>query len=148
MKPTIDILSGDSVHHETIETVVSFLYQHLEEYGDPFAHIRMAVDYALARNGKLGGFIVTAQENGQLLGSAVVNKTGMGGYIPENVLVYIAVDHSQRGKGIGGKLMQAVMANAEGDIALHVEKDNPARHMYRKFGFTTPFHEMRWKRPT
>jgi ribosomal protein S18 acetylase RimI-like enzyme len=30
----------------------------------------------------------------------------MKDFIPENILVYIAVDNSQRGKGYGKKLMQ------------------------------------------
>jgi GNAT superfamily N-acetyltransferase len=34
-----------------------------------------------------------------------MNKTGMEGYIPENILVYIAVDRKFRGKGYGKELM-------------------------------------------
>jgi ribosomal protein S18 acetylase RimI-like enzyme len=69
----------------------------------------------------------------------------MEGYIPENILVYIAVDGSQRGKGIGKTLMQKAISLAQGDIALHVEPDNPARHLYEKLGFTNKYLEMRLK---
>jgi ribosomal protein S18 acetylase RimI-like enzyme len=50
----------------------------------------------------------------------------MKDFIPENILVYIAVDNSQRGKGYGKQLMQKAIS-AEGNIALHVEPDNPAK---------------------
>ncbi len=34
----------------------------------------------------------------------------------------------------------------DGDIALHVEPDNPARFLYEKYGFTNKYLEMRYKR--
>ena len=67
-------------------------------------------------------------------------------YIPENILVYIAVHQSHRGKGLGKKLMEYTLENCKGDIALHVEADNPAKHLYEKFGFKIPYLEMRLKR--
>jgi ribosomal protein S18 acetylase RimI-like enzyme len=70
----------------------------------------------------------------------------MSGYIPENILVYIAVDNSQRGKGYGKDLMKKAIELSEGDVALHVEKDNPARFLYEKVGFTNPYIEMRYKK--
>lgn len=76
----------------------------------------------------------------------MVNRTGMEGYIPENILVYIAVDNSQRGKGYGKSLMNKAIEIADGDVALHVEKDNPARFLYEKVGFTNPYLEMRLKK--
>jgi ribosomal protein S18 acetylase RimI-like enzyme len=42
--------------------------------------------------------------------------------------------------------MQKTLSLAQGDIALHVEKDNPAIGLYEKIGFTTPYLEMRFKR--
>ena len=70
----------------------------------------------------------------------------MGGYIPENILVYIAVRGDLRGKGLGKKLMKAVLDEIEGDVALHVEANNPAKHLYESLGFTNPYLEMRLKR--
>jgi ribosomal protein S18 acetylase RimI-like enzyme len=90
--------------------------------------------------------IFIAEEQNEIVGAVIVNKTGMSGYIPENILVYIAVHKNQRGKGSGKKLMQAVLENCQGDIALHVEKDNPAKFLYEKIGFTAPYLEMRLKR--
>jgi ribosomal protein S18 acetylase RimI-like enzyme len=39
--------------------------------------------------------------------------------------------------------MNKAIELTEGDIALHVEKDNPARFLYEKVGFTNPYLEMR-----
>jgi len=70
----------------------------------------------------------------------------MSDYIPKNILVYIAVDKTQRGKGYGKDLLNKVIDLTDGDIALHVEKDNPARFLYEKVGFTNPYLEMRLKK--
>ncbi|MDT9702679.1 GNAT family N-acetyltransferase, partial [Streptomyces sp. P17] len=72
----------------------------------------------------------------EIVGAVVVNETGMKSYIPENILVYIATHAQHRGKGLGKQLMQHVIDTAHGSIALHVEPDNPAKHLYEKLGFT------------
>jgi [ribosomal protein S18]-alanine N-acetyltransferase len=50
-----------------------------------------------------------------------------------------------RGRGIGKHLMKETIKHAEGDIALHVEPDNPAGFLYEKVGFTSKYKEMRYK---
>lgn len=124
-----------------LKYISTFLVKHLERFGDPEEHIRMAMDYAL--DPARGGFVVVGNEEGKIIGAVVVNDTKMGGYIPQNILVYIAVDASQRGKGIGRKLMQAAIDKATGGIALHVEPDNPAKKLYESLGFTNKYLEMR-----
>lgn len=128
------------------EQIVDFLFEHLQEYGDPREDILKAVDYALKEKVSHGGFVVCGWEDEKIIGAVVVNRTGMEGYIPENILVYIAVHESTRGKGYGKKLMEKTIEIAEGDIALHVEPDNPARHLYEKIGFTNKYLEMRYKK--
>lgn len=125
----------------TLKDISSFLVKHLERFGDPEEHIRMAMNYSL--DPVRGGFVVVGRDEGQIIGAVVVNDTKMGGYIPQNILVYIAVDASQRGKGIGRKLMQAAIDKATGGIALHVEPDNPAKKLYESLGFTNKYLEMR-----
>ncbi|PIY08050.1 MAG: GNAT family N-acetyltransferase [Flexibacter sp. CG_4_10_14_3_um_filter_32_15] len=133
-----------------IETINEFLFKHLEQYGDPKADIRKAMEYSLSKEKGKGGYIFYAVENEgnneQIVGATVINETGMEDYIPENILVYIAVDGSQRGKGIGKKIMQEAMNSVNGSIALHVEPDNPAKKLYKKLGFTNKYLEMRWKK--
>lgn len=127
---------------ETIE----FLFQHLENFGDPQKDIEKAVNYSLQESNTYGGFVLTAKEADKVIGAVVVNRTGMDGYIPENILVYIATHKQQRGKGIGKQLMNKAIEEAQGDIALHVEPDNPAKFLYEKIGFTNKYLEMRYIR--
>ena len=87
--------------------------------------------------------LIVGLENEKIVGVVILNNTGMGGFIPENILVYIAVDNRQRGKGFGKKLMQKAIDTAKGNIALHVEPDNPAKGLYEKLGFTNKYLEMR-----
>jgi len=126
--------------------LVDFLYLHLDEYGDKWDDMESAVNYALDPNPAFGGFILTIEEQGEKKGVVVMNKTRMKGYIPENILVYIVVHKEARGQGIGKKLMQEAIQNTKGDIALHVEPNNPARHLYESVGFTNPYLEMRYNR--
>ncbi|WP_162418904.1 GNAT family N-acetyltransferase [Cyclobacterium roseum] len=144
---TIETLSvKDNATASQKHEVADFLFQHLDQYGDPKEDILRCLDYALDQSDEKGGFAVLAREDGKIVGTAVLNRTGMAGYIPENILVYIAVDASQRGKGLGKKLMKKAIDMAEGDIALHVEPDNPARILYEKLGFTNKYLEMRLKK--
>ncbi|WP_291784955.1 GNAT family N-acetyltransferase [Cecembia sp.] len=143
----IETLSAkDQATYLQKKEIADFLFVHLEKYGDPHEHIMNCLDYALDQAVDKGGFTVAAREEGEIVGAVVINKTGMSGYIPENILVYIAVDASQRGKGVGKKLMQTAIGLAKGDIALHVEPDNPARKLYEALGFTNKYLEMRLKK--
>jgi [ribosomal protein S18]-alanine N-acetyltransferase len=131
---------------EEAHALTQFLHEHLDTYGDAPEHIRSCIDYASGID-RPGGLIITAtNDEGETVGAAVVCKTGMHGYIPDNILVYLAVRADQRGKGLGRRLITEILEQTEGDIALHVEADNPARRLYEREGFTTPYLEMRWKR--
>jgi ribosomal-protein-alanine N-acetyltransferase len=125
------------------QIVVLFLKQHLEVYGDKIEDIEKAINYVFDKE---GGFILVQLIEQEITGVVVVNETGMKGYIPENILVYIAVNNKHRGKGYGKELMKNAIKLCDGDIALHVEKDNPAIFLYEKMGFTKPYLEMRLKR--
>lgn len=123
------------------DEIASFLYEHLDQFGDQKEAILKCLDYA--QNPNKGGDILLAVDSNKIIGAVVLNKTGMTDYIPENILVYIAVDNTYRGKGIGKKLMQYAIASVEGNIALHCEPDNPAFHLYEKLGFKSKYLEMR-----
>lgn len=129
-----------------IEKLTRFLYNNLDQYGDTRTAIRKAIEYAAKERPGMGGYIFTVENDQEILGAVVVNKTGMEEYIPENILVYIAVHKSHRGEGLGKVLMNYTLENCKGDIALHVEADNPAKYLYAKYGFTNPYLEMRLKR--
>lgn len=123
------------------QIIASFLFTHLEQYSDKTEDILKCIDYAM--NPNKGGTIIVGLDNEKIVGVVILNNTGMEGFIPENILVYIAVDNSQRGKGFGKKLMLKAIETVNGDIALHVEPDNPAKILYEKLGFTNKYLEMR-----
>jgi ribosomal protein S18 acetylase RimI-like enzyme len=126
--------------------LLDFLFDNLQEYGDPKPDIENSINYALKEITSFGGFIVAAYTENEISGVVVVNQTGMKGYVPENILVYIATDKNLRGKGIGKLLMQKAIELTNGSIALHVEPDNPARFLYEKVGFSSKYIEMRLKK--
>lgn len=125
---------------------VEFLFNHLENFGDPKADIKKAIDFSLRKYSSFGGFVLIALIGKEIIGAVVINHTGMKDYIPENILVYIATHKDHRGKGVGKQLMKKSIELTEGGIALHVEPDNPARFLYEKVGFTSKYIEMRYKR--
>ncbi|MCA0347797.1 MAG: GNAT family N-acetyltransferase [Bacteroidetes bacterium] len=125
----------------THQTIANFLFTHLEQYGDKIEDILKCINYAM--NPEKGGSIIVGLDDSKIVGVVILNNTGMSGFIPENILVYIAVDNSQRGKGFGKKLMQKAIDTVDGNIALHVEPDNPAKGLYEKLGFTNKYLEMR-----
>ena len=128
---------------EVRDQIAEFLFKSLEQYGDPKSDILKCMQYAFKETDSFGGFINVAYLENEIVGAVIINRTGMKDYIPENILVYIAVDNSQRGKGYGKQLMQKAIASVKGNIALHVEPNNPAKLLYEKLGFTNKYLEMR-----
>lgn len=126
--------------------IVEFLYTHLQEYGDAAKDIRKAIDFAMDDKSKFGGLLILAYAQKEIAGAVVINRTGMEGYIPENILVYIAVHQKHRGQGLGKQLMNHTTKLCKGSIALHVEPDNPAKFLYEKMGFENKYLEMRLTR--
>lgn len=143
-----DIIYSDTKNPTVFsrKDIVDFLYDHLDEYGDEKNHISSCISYAYGDKAGQDGFIIVAHRDEQILGAAIINHTNMGGYIPEHILVYIAVHGKARGQGIGKQLMERAIDATEGDIALHVEPGNPAKYLYEKYGFTNKYLEMRLKK--
>jgi len=142
MKDTRIITPDEKLSSEELTKLTLFLFEHLQEYGDDKTAIEKAILYANSRETP-GGYLIEVLEGGELLSAAVINKTGMAEYIPENILVYLATHKDHRGQGLGGQLMQQMVKTVQGDIALHVEPQNPAKKLYEKFGFSNKYLEMR-----
>ena len=136
----IDKRSGPDLVYSN-EVIADFLHEHLDQYRDKKSDILKALDYVFAPN--RSGHIILGIIDKEIIGAVVINETGMSGYIPENILVYIAIHKQHRGKGLGKVLMQKAISVTTGNIALHVEPDNPAFHLYKKLGFTNKYLEMR-----
>lgn len=127
------------------ELIAEFLVWELGEFGDPKDDVLNCLDYAMNTNGA-GGLVVLALDTQELIGVIVVNHTGMSGYIPEHILVYFAVKKERRSQGLGKKMMQHLLSQIQGSLALHVEPQNPAIRLYEEFGFSRKYLEMRLTR--
>lgn len=139
----INAHTGEDSNYSNFK-IAQFLEQHLEQYGDKINDILLCIAYVMDPN--KGGNIIIGTDDNKIVGAVILNNTGMKKYIPENILVYIAVDNSNRGKGYGKQLMQKAIEITTGSIALHVEPDNPALKLYEKLGFTNKYLEMRLSR--
>ena len=126
------------------DTVVQFFHETMKPFHDTVEDVSRALDYALVPEKGQGGFVMLAHEGEKVLGALCMLKTGMGGYIPENILLFVAVLPETRGKGIGGRLIKHCLAQVDGDVKLHVEYENPAKRLYERLGFDTKYAEMRW----
>lgn len=128
------------------EEYVDFLYVHLDQFGDDKKSINNCIDYAFGKNNGKGGFLLAAYDEGELVGELIMNETGMSGFIPENILVYVAVHQEKRGKGYGGKICKEAIDMVDGDVKLHVEYENPAKRLYERIGFKSKYAEMRFQK--
>ncbi|MEA3505177.1 MAG: GNAT family N-acetyltransferase [Bacteroidota bacterium] len=146
MTKTKTFSTTNKPNSEEKKSLIDFLFDNLQEYGDPKSDIEKAVNYALKETTSFGGFILVSYLKDEISGAVVINQTGMKDYIPENILVYIATHKNHRGEGIGKALMQKTIDLAKGSIALHVEPENPARFLYEKVGFSSKYVEMRYKK--
>ncbi len=140
------VLKKESDFNEELnrEKFIDFLHKHLDRFGDSKEAIGKSIDFAFKKNGGLGGFLLAAYYENNLVGTLVMNHTGMSGYIPEDILVYVAVDGSYRNKGFGKQIVNKAIELCDGDVKLHVEYDNPAKRLYERIGFTSKYAEMRF----
>lgn len=148
MSFNIEVLVPSGEHsEEVLQDITQFLFVHLGKFGDPAEDIRKAIDYAISNEPGKGGMVLVMRDakNEQIAGTVVLNETGMKDYIPENILVYIAVHQKYRGAGLGGQLVEKALASVKGAVALHVEPDNPAKRLYERLGFANKYLEMRWQ---
>ena len=127
-----------------LDGLALFLYESLKPYEDPLPVVRQGLVDALAPRAGEPGFVLIAEDDSRPVGALIMLRTGMKGYVPENLLLMVAVDPSARGRGIGAQLIQRAFERADGDIKLHVEYDNPAKRLYERLGMTSKYAEMRY----
>ena len=128
------------------DDLARFLHETMQPYEDTVEDIQRDLDYALTQRNGRGGFILLGESDGRLAGALVMLRTGMKGYVPENILVFVSILPEMRGTGLGGKLIERGVREAEGDVKLHVEYDNPAKRLYERLGMTTKYAEMRYEK--
>jgi GNAT superfamily N-acetyltransferase len=120
------------------------LHLWLKPFEDAADSIYKALIYAASPNP--GGGIFLLKENESYTGVAVVNRTGMSGYIPDNIIVYLAVLPRLRKGGRGTRLLMEAIRSFEGAFKLHVERENPAKGLYERIGFIHRYDELRLER--
>ncbi len=126
--------------------IVDFLSEYLEGMEPNKEFIRKAIEYATKERLSFGGFTIVNKSHGEIVGAAIVNQTGMEGYMAENVLMYIAVSDKFRNKGVARNMIDQVLRHAKGDVALHLKGDSSLAPICEKFGFKRSIVEMRLER--
>ncbi len=127
-------------------TLARFFHKKMVPYHDELEDVDRGLEYAFSDLPGFGGFVIVARWRGELVGGVTFLQTGMKGYIPENLLLFIAVDPKMRNRGVGRQLIDRALDECEGSVKLHVEPENPARRLYERAGFETKYLEMRLKR--
>ncbi len=128
--------------------LVEFFHHTMKPYHDSAPDVRKGLLHAMGTGQLSRGFLVLARcrASGKLVGGLTMLDTGMGGFVPENLLLFVAVDPTLRGKGLGKQIIDLAISKANGAVKLHVEKENPARRLYNRLGFTEKYVEMRFAR--
>ncbi len=151
VSPTVDILRVNRPEGFPSwmgrEALASFLHDVMVPYEDREPDVLRGIDYALGAEPGRGGFVVLAAREERLVGALVMLRTGMRGYVPPNLLLFVGVLPELRGLGLGRRLVEAGVAACEGPVKLHVEPDNPARRLYERLGFRSAYLEMRRESP-
>jgi len=122
----------------TIDEIVRLIDEWLMEYTDPTYEIKDALESAFET-----GHVLMAYYDSQLVGISVIVNTGFKSFIPTYHLGYIATKRNIKGRGIATQLLNKAIELADGNISLHVEKDNNrAIKLYEKMGFRKSYLRM------
>ncbi|NYJ26746.1 GNAT family N-acetyltransferase [Allomuricauda sp. ARW1Y1] len=126
----------------------NFLFDHQEGKKATKKAIRKAIQYSTKDIPGLGGYVFAMEEKDDILGLAVVNKTGMGDYIPENFLVFFVIHRDHRKNDIEKKLLDYTLQYCKGDVAVHITGENqyPNKEFFEEKGFKATHLEMRLNR--
>ncbi len=126
--------------------VVKFLYDNQGDCAIEKTDIISAIEYSMKDRPSFGGYVVTVEKEDQIVAATVVNKTGMTGYGPENILVYFGTQQDSTYE-VNRKMLDKTITVAKGDIAFLVTPDNPWKNIFRKLGFESKLLEMNYSKP-
>ncbi|MCM1991367.1 pyridoxal-phosphate dependent enzyme [Oceanirhabdus seepicola] len=116
--------------------IVDLLDTWLMEYTDPKEEILDAVQHAMKT-----GHILAAYQNNDIKGLTVIVNLGFENFIPKYHLGYIAT--KKGGKGIATQLLNKAIEITDGNLSLHVDRDNKrAIKVYEKMGFNQSYIRM------
>lgn len=110
-------------------------------------HINAAIDYALKNKPSFGGFILAIYQQEHLAGIVLANKTGMEGYFPAWVFVYVALDTQLQGyELIAQALMQKALSHIDGEVSIRIEPGHPALQAFKQLGFKSKTLELQFSK--
>jgi len=95
--------------------IARFLHQQLGNERVPLAHIKQSVEFAVGPYTCQGGLLMLARLEEELQGVAVINKTHMSAYFPENLLTYLAVS-PEASEDLPQQLLERVQEVCKGEI--------------------------------
>lgn len=127
-------------------TLIRFFNETMKPWHDQPEDVERGLEYAFSDAQGEGGFVLLARQDSKLAGALLMLHTGMQGYIPENLLLFVSVAPELRGQGLGSRIIERAIDECEGSIKLHVEYENPAKRLYERLGFTNKYAEMRLSR--
>lgn len=124
--------------------LVSFFHETMAPWNDSPRDIESALDYVFSDAEGKGGFLTLCRAGSELAGALAMLETGMGGYVPAHLLLFVSIAPRMRGKGLGARVIRYSLDQCDGAVKLHVEYENPAKRLYERLGFTTKYAEMRY----
>lgn len=130
------------------DLLARFFHETMAPWNDTLEDVQRALDYLFSDAEGKGGFLVLASQDDELVGALAMLNTGMGGYVPAHILLFVSVDPGRRGQGLGRRIIEYALAECDGPVKLHVEYDNPAKRLYERVGFSSKYAEMRYTPPT
>jgi len=130
----------------TVNRIVNFIFKYQIASEDELENIFRSVDYALSPYKYQGGFVLLAEDNSSIIGSVVINRTNMEGYVPKNLMVYFAADPNSAYPELDKQLLKKAIQLTSGEIAYHASFNCPALDLLEDVGFEKNFFEMRLKK--
>lgn len=126
--------------------VVHFL--HVHGIGISYQVARNAVDCVLKHTPSFGGFILADWMGDQLRALVMVNRTGMSGFGPDNLISFAVVNGTEEcSLQVLENLIRQAIHLSDGEIAFHLPKRHPAIKLFRELGFEQEYVELRFSCP-
>lgn len=118
--------------------IITSVNKWLNEFTDPICEIEEAYANAVEK-----GFVIAAFNNNEICGIGIVVDLGFKHFATKYHLAYIATSDKIEGSGIATMILNEAVDLSEGNISLHVERNNlGAIKLYEKMGFKDYYSRM------
>ncbi len=128
------------------ERMTRFILDNTSEHDLTYEAVWRSVEYSLSMSKNQGGFILVGREDGDMTSVLVMNRTRMEDYMPENILIHLAIGPHVEKSETGLKLLQKAIEITHGDLAVRLNKDHPDLSLYEVMGFRERYIEYQLQR--